>query len=165
MSDSHIVQWSNSYSVGVKLIDDQHMELINLTNKLFSNCMAGREKAKTTFMDTINEAVNYTGYHFSTEEKVMEIVHYPEFAAHKKEHANFVKEVYCKAAEFKLGKPLAQLNFVYFLRDWVIHHIAWNDKKVGAFLVALRRSGELQKISLRVKTDKVTQRVEFHRAG
>ena len=161
MPEKTVVQWQNSYSVGIKLIDEQHMELIKLTNKLFANCMAGHERTKSTFLDTINEAIDYTGYHFGVEEKIMERVKYPEYQNHKMEHANFVQQVYLKVEEFKAGKIMAPLTFVYFLRDWVLHHIAVRDKKLGEYLIALRRSGELHQMTVKVKKDTATDRFQF----
>ena len=161
MDEETLVQWQSSYSVGIKLIDKQHMELINLTNKLFINCMAGREQSRVTFLDIIHEAVDYTGYHFSTEEKIMERVNYPDFANHKKEHADFVREVFTKAEEFNAGKHLAPLSFVYFLRDWVLHHIAVSDKKLGDYLLALKKNGAFHNITLRVKKNGGTDRIQI----
>jgi len=158
---STVVQWQNSYSVGIRLVDEQHMELIRLTNKLFSNCLAGQDRSKSTFLDTIHEAVDYTGYHFGTEEKIMERIHYPDMYRHKKEHADFVREVFTKVDDFKAGKLLTSLSFVYFLRDWVLHHIAVSDKKLGEYLMSMRRSGELQRMTLRVKKDMRTDRVQI----
>ena len=160
MAEKPVVQWQASYSVGVKLIDDQHMELVKLTNKLFANCMAGRERARNTFLDTIHEAVEYVGYHFGTEEKVMERINYPEFAIHKKQHENFVREVFVKVEEFNAGKTLAPLSFVYYLRDWVLHHIAVCDKKYGDYLRQMHQSGELQKITLKAKEEQDSSRTQ-----
>ena len=161
MTEKKVVQWQNSYSVGIKLIDEQHMELIKLTNKLFNNCMSGRERSRATFLSTIHSAVEYVGYHFSTEEKVMERVNYPDLIKHKNEHATFVREVFSKVEEFKAGKVLAPLTFVYFLRDWVLHHIAVNDKKMGDYLIALQKNGELQKMTLKVKKDEASDRMHI----
>ena len=161
MTERKVVQWQNSYSIGIKLVDEQHMELIKLTNKLFSNCMAGHERSRSTFLNTVHEAVDYTGYHFGTEEKIMERINYPEYAAHKQEHASFVREVFSKIEDFKAGKLLAPLTFVYFLRDWVLHHIAVRDKKLGDYLIALRRSGELHQMTVKVKKDTTTDRFQF----
>ena len=152
MADKNLVTWNNSYSVGIKLIDEQHMELINLTNRLFIACMEGQERSKNTFLDVIHETVDYVNYHFSAEEMLMGKVNYPEFNLHKNEHANFVLEVFSKVEDFKAGKLLAPLSFVYFLRDWVLNHIAMIDKKLGAYLLQLHNSGELQKISPEIKT-------------
>jgi hemerythrin len=159
MENKTVVQWHDSYSVGVKPIDEQHMELIRLTNKLFNSCMAGQNKTNKAFLDTVHEAVDYTRYHFGTEERMMERINYPHYANHKKEHIGFVREVLIKVEDFNTGKMLAPLEFVYFLRDWVLHHIAVCDKRLGDYLMALRESGDLQKIVLKVKKDKVAGRV------
>jgi len=161
MAGNTIVAWQNSYSVGIKLIDDQHRELINLTNKLFASCMSGQGRSRQTFLNTIHEAVDYIGYHFGTEEKIMERVNYPRFKEHRKEHKDFVQEVFSKVEEFNSGKTPALLSFVYFLRDWVLHHIAVSDRKMGEYLLAMQKSGELQKITLKVKMDKTTERLEI----
>ena len=161
MAEKSVVQWQSTYSVGMKLIDEQHMELIKLTNKLFNNCLAGHQKSRATFLQTIREAVDYVGYHFGTEEKVMERVNYPDYSIHKGQHADFVREVLTKVDEFNSGKPRAPLTFVYFLRDWVLHHIAVSDKKMGDYVLALSRSGELQKMTLKVKKDETSDRVHI----
>ena len=161
MAANTIVTWQNSYSVGIKLIDDQHKVLIRLTNRLFVNCMAGRERTRDAFLDTVREAIDYVGYHFGTEEKVMDRINYPDYAKHKMEHADFVREVYDKVDEYKAGKLMAPLSFVYFLRDWVLLHIAVSDKKLGGYLKLMHKNGELQKITLKVKEDKATKRVEI----
>jgi hemerythrin-like metal-binding protein len=161
MIDNIVVKWQNSYSVGIKLIDEQHMELIRLTNKLFTSCLAGQERSISIFLNTIHEAVDYTSYHFGTEEKIMERIIYPDYINHKKEHTEFVREVFTKVDEFKSGKIFTPLQFVYFLRDWVLHHIAVNDKKLGEYLLMMKRSGELQKMTLMVKKENATNRIKI----
>jgi hemerythrin len=159
MKEKNVVQWQNSYSVNIRLIDEQHMELIRLTNKLFASCMGGQQKSTVVFLDIIHSAVEYTGYHFSTEEKIMERINFPEYAAHRKEHKDFVREVYQKVEDFKAGKNLAPLTFVYFLRDWILQHVAVRDRKLGDYLVYLKRSGELKNMTMMVKKDETAQRV------
>ena len=154
-----IVQWQNSYSVGIKLIDDQHKELVRLTNKLFANCLAGREQSINAFLETIHEAVDYVGYHFGTEEKIMERVYYPELAQHKSEHVSFIREVLSNVEDYASGRVRSPFAFVYFLRDWVLNHIAYRDKRLGGYLVALKRSGALQNLNPRVKKDQPTERI------
>ena len=156
--DETVVQWDNSYSVGVRLVDDQHMELINITNKLFNSCKASQEEVKRAFLETIQEAVDYTGYHFGTEEKIMEKVDFPDMLTHKKEHHDFVREVFGREAELKAGKPIVPLSFANFLKDWVLNHIAVNDKKMGDYLIKMQRNGELHKITLKVRKDEFTDR-------
>jgi hemerythrin len=91
----------------------------------------------------------------------MERVNYPDYKAHKQQHIDFVREVFTKVEEFKAGKILAPLSFVYFLRDWVLHHIAVCDKKMGNYLLMLRKSGDLQRITLQVKKNEASNRMEI----
>jgi hemerythrin len=150
MTSFDIVKWHNSYSVKVPLIDTQHKELIRLTNTLYQNCMKGRNQSKDVFMEVVRGAVDYTGYHFSTEEKIMERVVYPAFDIHKKEHTDFVREVLKTVEDLSKGRynPLA---FVNYLKDWVLTHIAVSDTKLGQHLILLKQQGSLQKITLKVK--------------
>lgn len=161
MADKNVVKWQNSYSIGIKLIDGQHKQLIDLTNKLFASCLVSQDRAEKIFLNTIHEAVDYVGYHFGTEEKVMERVNYPEFRAHKQLHNEFIREVFTKVEEFKSGKVFTPIAFVYYLRDWVLHHIAVTDKKMGEYLLKLRKSGELQKMTVQIKKDKTTDRIQI----
>jgi hemerythrin len=159
MSEKTIIQWQNSFSVGLRLIDEQHRELIRLANKLFSSCMAGKTKDRDAFLEIIHEAVEYIGYHFRIEEKIMIKTNYPDFAKHKLEHNDFLRKVYSNVDEFKSGKIFVPLQFVYFLRNWVLHHIAINDKQLGNYLLLMKHKGYLQNMSLRVKKDMMSSRV------
>jgi hemerythrin len=151
MTDKEFVEWHNSYSIGIPLIDEQHKELINLTNKLYESTLGSMSNSKVVFMRTIRGAVDYVGYHFSTEEMVMQRVHYPDLPTHKKEHADFVLEVLKEVEDFKSGKKYTPNAFVRYLKDWVLAHIAVSDKRLGEYLVKLKRRGGLQGITVKVK--------------
>jgi len=161
MAKKDIVTWHPSYSIGIKQIDEQHQLLIKLTNELFSSCLQGQEKTNSVFLKTIHKAVNYINYHFSIEEKIMEKVNYPEYAEHKTEHIDFVREVLIKVDDFTSGKRFTPLAFVYYLRDWVLNHIAVCDKKLGSYIMLLHKQGYLQKITLKVKKNDETNRFEI----
>ena len=63
--------------------------------------------------------------------------------------------------EFNAGKINAPQSFVYFLRDWVLNHIAVNDKKLGAHLLEMKRKGELEQIVLKVKRNEDTNKLQI----
>jgi hemerythrin len=161
MARNEIVRWHNSYSIGIPLIDAQHQELINLTNKLYEGCMSGREASRVVFLKTIRGAVDYIGYHFSTEEKIMERVSYPyaEYIAHKQQHKDFVREVLREVDDFSSGKKFTPNAFVYFLKDWVLTHIAVTDKKLGEFLVDMKRRGGMRGMTIQIKQQANTNRM------
>ncbi|MDR1445091.1 MAG: bacteriohemerythrin [Treponema sp.] len=151
-----IVQWHDSYSVGIHLVDEQHKELINLTNKLYEASIQGWDKSKDAFMNTVHAAVDYAGYHFSTEEKIMERINYPDYLSHKKEHSDFVKEVLRQVQDFQAGQKVSANDFVLFLKNWVLTHIAVCDKKMGLYLIKLKREGALHNITMQIKQETPT---------
>jgi hemerythrin len=144
MEDDVIVSWQDSYSIGVPLVDDQHKELIKLTNTLYGACKKGVEFSKPVFLKTIRGAVEYVGYHFSTEEKMMTRVCYPGYPEHKKQHEDFVRTVLQEVNNFTSGQDFSPENFVLFLRDWVLNHIAYTDTRMGKYLLDLEKQGGLE---------------------
>ena len=152
MATKDIVTWQKSYSVNIPLIDAQHKELIHLTNMLYKSCFKDKDTSKQVFMDVLHGAVSYVGYHFSTEEKVMERVDYPDLSTHKMEHNDFVREVLKTVDELSKGMNVNPLNFVLYLKDWILTHIAVSDTALGKHLVNLKKYGTLNDIILKVKT-------------
>jgi hemerythrin len=142
MEDKNIVEWNDRYSMGIPLIDEQHKHLIDVTNSLYLGCLKGDEAARFYFLKTIHEAVEYTQYHFSTEERLMERIRYPERGTHKKQHEDFIKEILREVNSFTEGKKFVPNIFVRYLRDWVLTHIAVSDKLYAAYLQALKKQRE-----------------------
>jgi hemerythrin len=132
------VVWEDRYSVGLEVIDKQHKYLFELTNLLYERCRQGDHVMRELFEETLHSMVEYVHVHFTTEEKLMEKSKYPEYEVHKKEHADFVRTVLQKGREFEDGKMGVPLEFVHFLRDWILSHIAVSDKVLAAYLINLK---------------------------
>jgi hemerythrin len=143
MEDIHIVEWATRYKIGIPVIDEQHKKLINMTNDLYMACRGGVGAANAYFRTTVRKAVDYVRFHFSTEEKILERISYPGITAHKKEHEDFVKEILRQVQAFEEGKQFVPNNFVRFLRDWVLTHIAVSDKQYAEYLLNLKKAGVL----------------------
>jgi hemerythrin len=144
MSGEKFVEWDDRYSVGIPLIDDQHKHLIELTNGLYACCIGRGEDVQACFRDAIRGAVDYVKYHFAAEEKILENVKYPGIAAHKKEHESFVVKILAEVKDFEEGKKFVPNIFVRFLRDWILAHIAVEDKKYAGFILGLKRQDALK---------------------
>ena len=129
MPKSELVRWSATYSVGIKLIDDQHKGLLNLVNDLFNHVSADEATERAYFQKVIQTAVNYVKVHFATEEKIMLATRFPGYAEHKKAHDTFVLTVVDSIRDFEAGKKFTLTGFTRFLKDWVLTHIAIMDKQ------------------------------------
>ncbi|MCL2186507.1 MAG: bacteriohemerythrin [Treponema sp.] len=123
------VTWNDSYSLGIKLIDDQHKGLIDIVNDIFNHATGRDLEEHEYFKDVIKQAVDYVKNHFATEEKIMISTKYKGYDAHKKSHEEFILKVIRTAKDYESGKRLTLTSFGYFLKDWVLTHIAVMDKK------------------------------------
>ena len=134
--DEDSVAWDDSYSVGFTLIDDQHKELVIMTNELFQACRQGSTSADVAFMRTLQKAIEYAQTHFFTEEKYMTETDYPDLDTHKKEHDEFVGEIVKVVKEFEAGKA-EPIELAKYLKSWLLNHIAISDKKYAPYLTKL----------------------------
>jgi hemerythrin len=122
--------------VGNKTIDDQHKELVKLTNEFYKDCKTNG-LAKAYFIKTIQGAVNYIKTHFSTEEEILRKVEYPVYDIHKKMHEDFIVKVVEQVHMLGKKDNPDPVGFVRFLMEWVVKHIAHADKLYTPYLVKL----------------------------
>ena len=160
MAEKAFISWNDRLSTGVSLIDSQHKQLLLMTNNLYLACRYNNEAARKQFKQTVHDAVAYVKYHFSTEEQIMEKAAYASMGAHKKQHADFVQEVLDNVRAFENGKPFVPVQFAYFLRDWILSHIAITDSRLGGFLTGLAAKGPGKSMILAVD-DMKTQLAAF----
>jgi hemerythrin len=145
MSDSaEFIVWDERYSTRIPFIDEQHKELVHLTNELYQGCLMGDDVARDYFMKTIKGLVDYVGKHFSTEEKMLENIHYPGLAAHKNQHEEFVKKILEDVKSFQDGRKFVPNEFVRYLKDWILSHIAVEDKLYADYIFNLKKQGRLK---------------------
>ena len=141
-SSKNHVSWSNSYSMRVKLIDDQHKGLLNFVNDLFNHASGNEKEERAYFADVIQQAVQYIKEHFQAEEKLMIETKFPGYADHKKVHDEFTLTVIKAVKDFEAGKRLVLEKFAYFLKDWVLTHIAVMDRQYADYFkkIATRKA-------------------------
>jgi hemerythrin len=139
------VYWSNSYSMGIKLIDEQHKGLLDFVNDLLNHSTGNEKEEREYFAKAIGEAVNYVKVHFATEEKIMLATKFLDYPEHKKAHEDFILAVVKNVKDFEGGKRLVLLNFSNFLKDWILSHIAIMDVKYSVFLKELVAARKAEK--------------------
>lgn len=128
------LEWSNELATGYEEIDQQHRELFNRINNLFEACKQrkGMEEVKSM----MQFLADYVIKHFSAEEKYMERLSYPGYAAHKAQHWKFTETFseLKKRLEEEGPGVLLVVNTNLILVEWLKNHIRKVDKELGAFL-------------------------------
>ena len=138
-----LVTWSELFAVGIDLIDNQHRELVNLTNQLYKACTTSEETLSVLFKDHLHSMVEYVRFHFTAELKLLERIKYPDYQEHKKQHDQLVIQILEAAKEFEGGKKLVPNHFVRTLKDWVFGHIGIYDQQYAAYVREQKHKGLL----------------------
>ena len=126
-----LLEWNETYSVGVAKFDDQHKKLFGMINNLNDGMKAG--KGKETLAGVLKGLIEYTATHFADEEKEMAKYDFLQLQMHKNEHNKLVKQVLQLQADYNSGKAMLSMDAMNFLRDWLNTHIVGTDKKYGEF--------------------------------
>ena len=127
------VIWNEKYSVKVPSIDEQHKKLVCIINELYSSMKAG--KSREQLGKTLEDLVEYTKYHFSYEEKLLEKTGYEDIEEHKKQHNAFADKITTTCKNYESGKMFMSIDICNFLQNWLIQHIQGTDQKYSQILL------------------------------
>ena len=141
---TEIITWGEKYATGIELIDNQHKELVLLTNQLHKACNTGQEVIDTVFKEAMHKMVEYVRFHFGTEQELLEHIDYPSWKDHAKEHDKLVRDILEAAKDYEAGGKYTPYNFARILRNWVFGHIAHFDKLYSLYVVGEKKKGLLQ---------------------
>jgi hemerythrin-like metal-binding protein len=127
-----LVVWSDSLSVGVKSIDNQHSVLFNAINDLHTAMLKGQ--SRSVVGQLLHTLVDYTREHFTAEEAMMEAARYPSLAAHRIKHKDLTKQVEEYVNRYESGDITLSIQLSSFLSDWLTKHIQSTDQEYGPWL-------------------------------
>ena len=128
-----ILTWNAELSVHIKSIDAQHQKLIDLINSLQKQISIGM--GKDNVAPVLAELLGYIVSHFKYEEKLMSDKGYPEYSAHKKEHAGITAQVRGLSHTLGSGKPISSPEMSAVIKNCLTQHIMSADKSYSSFLI------------------------------
>jgi len=126
------IEWNDSYSVGVKEMDDQHKKLVAMVNQLHDAMKAGQASKEAPAI--LKSLVDYTHYHFEAEEKMLDKATYPGYLNQQKLHKALIAQVVQYQADLGTKSLTIGVKLSEFLKDWLMTHISVEDKKYGKFM-------------------------------
>ena len=121
-----MIEWDVKFSVGVQRIDEEHKKLIDIINKA---AVTNKSKKIRVVLATLDEMINYAGYHFLTEETYMVGSDYPEYLFHRNEHIGFTDKVIDFQNRVVSGDSQVVNEAQEFLKQWLVNHIQETDSR------------------------------------
>ena len=128
------IEWNDNLSVDGGLIDEQHKKLIKRLNDV-SEAVENKQ-GPNIISKTLSFLLDYTDFHFSTEEKHMKKHNFPGFQEHHIAHEQFKEPLTRLEEDFKEEGATNALAEALdsFLVNWLIVHIENMDQIFGKFV-------------------------------
>ena len=152
MKPIDIFPWDNHFNVGISAIDEQHCRLVELLNLLAQEVACESQSSKLN--DIFTELLDYTIYHFQTEEIIWS-EYFPNdsmLTQHKEVHKTFIDTV----IELKIEQntrttaEIAQETLGFLVR-WLASHILETDRFMAYIVLALQSGMDIEDATKQAK--------------
>lgn len=136
------IAWSDSLSVGVAEMDEEHRRFISRVNEL--NKAIIQCEAKATVERMMDLMLMEAAHHFRHEEKLLARWKFPDTEAHTAKHAALTAQFERVMKEF----AQSDISFVWalkglHLKQLLVEHLLKEDMKYRDFLTAQGRPNQL----------------------
>jgi hemerythrin-like metal-binding protein len=127
------MMWNPAWESGVRLIDEQHRQLL----AQFESLMAAihSDSAKERVPGILAFLAAYVETHFSTEEACMRAAEYPGLVEHQAIHDQMRAQVTRLVDESTRDSTTLTEELVDFLTEWLLGHINEVDRPMAQFLL------------------------------
>lgn len=128
-----LIEWTEEFSVGIDDIDSQHKKWISIVNELHDSIMEARGISVMTGL--VKEMEEYTDFHFSKEEEMLEKAGWPELDRHKRIHFSFKQQITQLKREISSGELVLRSQVMSVIKNWLVDHILKEDQEYSKFIV------------------------------
>ena len=124
--------WKDAYRIGNDVIDEQHEELFHRIEKLLMMARsADLEENRKQCEHMLDYLVEYTDFHFNSEEALQNSKNYVDYEQHKKTHQEFRNTVLVYRQRIRQDFSAAMLKrFLGTLLTWLTVHVQGCDQKI-----------------------------------
>lgn len=123
--------WKEEYLTGIQEIDEQHARFfemgINMNNIIIRfNDEDIQEELYNAFIDLIE----YTIYHFRTEENFLTSINYPNLDQHRAAHHQFVEKLHAlDLTDMSREQGQFAFSLLKMISIWITEHIIGEDMR------------------------------------
>lgn len=126
-----LIPWQERYNTGVDEIDSQHRNLVEIINELHEQ---GSREFQQALSEILPRLVDYTVYHFASEEAYMERNGYAGLEKHRESHQLFREQI-LEIVGHKYDEQVYSLDMLsMYLKMWLLQHILVDDMEIARFV-------------------------------
>ncbi len=136
MGEERSTGWFSAIRTGLEWQDADHRHLIGAMDLLEDSLSTGQQgQVLDDILDRIDE---YAQHHFAREEERMQATAYPDEAAHRLAHDDFMEQVegfvQRRRQDRSQGRLILSDDLAIALRRWFVRHIQTMDQDLAAHL-------------------------------
>lgn len=131
-------KWDEHFLTGLKRIDEQHHQLVNIMND-FIRLLTREENAPKAEIERVFGLLgNYAHQHFSDEEAMMRAVGIDQrhFSYQQQQHRAYILEI-TREQKNIANDPASALTLLGFLGQWLMYHILGADQSMAKQISAI----------------------------
>ena len=128
--------WTEQVNIGIEAVDQQHQKMVSYINQLDEAYYSGLSRKKLGKI--ISELVDYTIYHFKSEESLQERAGYPFLKAHQKAHVLYAQGIQDFQSRFEKGEDISK-DMEGLLAKWFFDHLKHDDTDFVQYVTAYLR--------------------------
>jgi len=106
--------------IGLNIIDSQTKKWVEHINKFYADFK--RKAAPKMILQSLDELIDYTGYHFGFEDKYLKDFNYTKYDEFKQNHDNFMLALQNHRTEYANGENIAIIRAIIFIKSWMSNY-------------------------------------------
>ncbi|MDH4109237.1 MAG: hemerythrin family protein [Gammaproteobacteria bacterium] len=123
-----LIEWKESFSVGVAAVDAEHRDLIELINDLHGLISDGADRDEV--VAALGQIFAQISGHFALEERYMRDTKYDEFEAHKGDHENLLDQLRDIMDRVEDDGSYDEVRLAGDLEQWFTVHFRTHDARL-----------------------------------
>jgi hemerythrin-like metal-binding protein len=131
IASGSIFQWRSAYETGIADVDEEHRRLFEIARNI--HLAVRSQNVDSRLQPWLRELRTQMDNHFETEERLMNRYGYPGAKHHRQRHRCYRNDGIGNAGKPNEA-PLTMQQVTVFFRNWMIHHVLTEDRKLGVFL-------------------------------
>ena len=123
-----LLQWKSEYSIGIASIDDEHREMIDLINLIYSELASDADVVQID--ECLGDIFSAISMHFALEERMMRGCGFEEYEAHKDDHEELLEQIRDLMDDFTDNAEIGAERLSRRLNDWFADHFSTFDARL-----------------------------------
>lgn len=130
------LEWLDEWSLGIPEIDQQHLELAELLNRIVRSMEQGSPPSHPGAMTLplLMQLLESTRQHFKDEEAIMLEYDYPDLTHHHRDHVLLLAELQDFIRELEEGRRVISVGSLISLKHWLINHVIESDLAIARYI-------------------------------